>query len=80
MYIFLAHSAIIYRLTYAAQFSFCPSPIPPSRPWYHSYLNFRTVNFISIFISAYIFKFNFRIQEEMLMIVDISGLYVVQIS
>jgi hypothetical protein len=57
-----------------------PIALPPSKPWYHSYLNFKTVNFISIFISAYVFKFNFRIQEDMLMIADISVLYVVQIS
>jgi len=35
---------------------------------------------ISIFISAYVSKFNFRIQEDMFIIDEVNGLYVFQIS
>lgn len=78
--IFLAHTVIICRLTHAAQFPFCPSPIPPPDlgiifTWTSKQSTSSQFSFQLMFPNS-----NSRYEKDMLIIFDISGLYVVQIS
>jgi len=79
MYLLLAHSAIIYRLTYAAQFPFCPSPIPPPDHSITFTWNSKQSTYLNFHFSL-CFQIQFQDTGRHVYYWEVNGLYVFQIS